>query len=118
MKVDSVWSNPLRIILKPNLLYDLYVHDPKFFYISRNADPGHSGVHKQVDPKELPYYYPFAITEVEELNVPNDPCNEDPDFNYRECIKQSIIRKVGCRTKWDDTSNQDIPLCSNHKQFG
>ena len=118
MRVQSVWSNPLRIVLKQNLLYDLYVHDPKFFYISRNADAGHSGVHKLVDPKELPYYYPFALTEVEELNVPDDPCNEDPDFNYRKCIRESFTKKVGCSTKWDHTTQRGMHLCSNLHQFG
>ena len=42
MWVQSLWSNQLRIILKENLLYDLYVHDPKFFYISRIATLLHS----------------------------------------------------------------------------
>ena len=37
IRVGSLWSNPLRIVLKENLSYDLYIHDPKFFYISRNA---------------------------------------------------------------------------------
>ena len=117
MRVQSPSSNQLRIVLKENLSYDLYVHDPKFFYISRNEDPGHSGVHKQVDPKELPYFYSFALTEVEELNVFHDPCNEDPDFNYRKCVRESFSRKVGCRTKWDDTTQKGVPLCSTIQQF-
>ena len=27
---STVWSNPLRILLKENLLHDLYIYDPKF----------------------------------------------------------------------------------------
>ena len=61
--------------------------------------------------------YPITLTEVEELNVPEDPCNEDPEYNYRECIKESFSRRVGCRTKWDDIQLKELPLCENHEQF-
>ena len=95
----------------------MFIHDPSFFYVTRNPDSAHPGIHKKVDPKELPYMYPITLTEVEELNVPDDPCNEDPDYNYRECIKESFSRRVGCRTKWDDIQLKDLPLCENHEQF-
>ena len=61
--------------------------------------------------------YPITLTEVEELNVPDDPCNEDPDYDYRNCIKESFLRKVGCTTKWDNIKHKDLPLCGNHTQF-
>ena len=114
---SSVFRNPLRIVLKTDLLYDLFIHDPSFFYISRNPDPAHPSIHKKVDPKELPYMYPITLTEVEELNVPDDPCNEDPEYNYRDCIKESFSRRVGCRTKWDKELGNDLPLCKNLSQF-
>ena len=117
LRPSSVFRNPLRIELKTDLLYDLFIHDPSFFYISRNPDPAHPSIHKKVDPKELPYMYPITLTEVEELNVPDDPCNEDPEYNYRDCIKESFARRGGCRTKWEKGLNMDLPLCKNHSQF-
>ena len=117
IKTNDIHENPLRIVLKSNLLYDLYIHDPKFFIVSRNPDPVYPVVHKNVDPKDLPYLYPFTLTEVEELNVPHDPCNEDPDYNYRECIRESFSRRIGCKTKWGKVSTKDLPLCADIQQF-
>ena len=117
LRVNAISENPLRIVLQANLSYDLYIHDPKFFFVSRNPDPVYPVVHKKVDPKDLPYYYPFTLTEVEELNVPHDPCNEDPDYNYRECIRESFSRRIGCKTKWGKVSTKDLPLCADIQQF-
>ena len=49
-----------------------------------------------------------------EMNVPDDPCIEDPDYNYKEWIKESVSKRVGCRTKWD---NNIFPLCTSVKDF-
>ena len=113
-----VTSAFLRIELKTGHngrhTYDLYIHDPKNFYLTENPEPGFPYVRKEVDPTDLPYYYNLALTEVEELNVPHDPCNEDPNFNYKQCIKEYLSKIVGCRTKWDNTS---YPLCQNIGDF-
>ena len=91
-----------------NLSYDLLFHDPKYFFLNSNPEPGFPRVSKVVDPSDLPYYYPIALTEVVEMNVPDDPCIEDPEYNYKECITESVSKRVGCRTKWD---NNMYPLC-------
>ena len=61
--------------------------------------------------------YPVALTEVQELDVPNDPCNADPKYNFRKCLKESFLRKVGCKTEWDDGKLEDLPLCASQEQF-
>ena len=60
---------------------------------------------------------PLALTEVAELNVPDDPCNEDPKYNFRKCLKESFLRKVGCKTEWDAGILEDLPLCATQEQF-
>ena len=95
--------------------YELYFHDPKYFYLNLNSDPGFPRVRKEVYPELLPYYYPITLTEVVELpDMPEDPCNDDPDYNFKECIKEYKIKKVGCRTKWD---NSKYPLCTRMKDY-
>ena len=96
-------------------MYDLYIHDPKNYYLTVNPKPGFPFVKKEVDPKDLPYCYSLGMTEVKELNVPDDPCNEDPNFNYKQCIKDYLSQKIGCRTKWD---NNTYPLCASINDFG
>ena len=63
------------------------------------------------------HYYNLALTEVEELDLPEDPCNTDPDYNFQACIKESLSSQVGCRTRWDRWSHKDMPLCTNMEQF-
>ena len=79
--------------------YELYFHDPKYFYLNLNSEPGFPRVREDVFPEQLPYYYPIALTEVVEMDMPEDPCVVDPDYNFKECIKEYKIKKLGCRTK-------------------
>ena len=108
-------QNTLIIGLNKSLMYDLYIHDPKNFFWTANPKPGFSYVQKEVDPIELPYFYYLVLTEVKELNVPDDPCNEDQDFNFNQCIKEYISKTVGCRTKWE---NNSYPICTSVDDFG
>ena len=107
----------VRISFQPNLVYSLFFHDEKYFYISKIPVNGPPSVQKIVDPHMLPYYYQIVLTEANELNVPNDPCNEDPDYNFNACVKESFSKRVGCRTKWDDIGLTDRPPCTKMSQF-
>ena len=65
----------------------------------------------------MPYYYQIGLTEVHELNLPNDPCNDDADYNFNACIKESFSARVGCKTKWDYIGLKDLPPCKNISQY-
>ena len=114
MKEDSIRID-LNKEVEEESYYELYFHDPKYFYLNLNSAPGFPRVRIEVYPEQLPYYYPISLTEVVELpDMPDDPCNEDPNYNFKECIKEYKIKKVGCRTKWDNTN---YPLCTRMKDF-
>ena len=117
LKATPSPDSMLRIGLNISFHFEIYFHDPKFFYVTRNPEPGHPCIRHFVDSQELPYVFAFALTEVEELNVPHDPCNEDPNYNFRMCIKEASSKIVGCRTKWDHGQDKDLPLCANITQF-
>ena len=89
----------LRIRFKSNLEYVLYFHDPRYFYISRYPERAPPSVQKIVDPGKLPYYYRLGLTEVNEYNHLENPCNEDPNYNFNACVKERFARMVGCKTK-------------------
>ena len=117
LRYDSLTDSLLRIGLEPNFTFDIFIHDPKYFYATRNPESGAPSVRKAVNPAELSYYYPFALTEVEELDVPNDRCNNDPDYNFRACVKESFSRRSGCKTKWDKFGHNNLQPCTNIQQF-
>ena len=34
------------------------------------------------------------ISKVQELNLPEDPCNPDPDYNFFTCVQKNTTEKV------------------------
>ena len=119
LKVYSPSENALHIELATfGPEYEIYIHDPAFFYITRNSESGHPNIWMRIDIKRKGgFMHPIALTQVEELNVPEDPCIEDPNYNFRKCLKESFLRKIGCKTKWDDGILEDLPLCASQQQF-
>ena len=69
------------------LLYNndfwFYVHDPKFWVLTwiPVAIPA---LHESIlVNKTANHYYPIVMTEVEELNLPQDPCNDGEEYNFQ-----------------------------------
>ena len=65
----------------------------------------------------IPKYYPFALTEVVELDVHHDRCDDNPDYNFGACVEESFGKRVGCKTKWDYFVNSDLQFCSTYQQY-
>ena len=110
-------SKMLYLAFSPQLSYRLFIHDPKYFLINFNPID-FPIVYEKIIPSSSPsFYYRLALTEMEELDLPEDPCNTDPDYIFQACVRESLSSQVGCRTKWDRWSHKDIPLCTNLEQF-
>ena len=114
------------------LTYQIFLHDPGFFILSDSpiAFPMEARVFK-TGGMSSGHIYRLNLIQMNELNVPSDPCNEDPKFNFRTCVKGSIAEKVfsssvcnssnyscflkvGCSTKWDPPSKAP---CTSSRQF-
>jgi hypothetical protein len=97
--------------------YRIIIHDPLYFALNINP-AAFPSITMIIRPNETRnFYYRLALTEVEEVNIPSDPCNPDRDYNFQACIKESLSRQVGCRTKWDRWSRLDLPLCTTMEQY-
>ena len=59
----------------------------------------------------------ISETENKLLNRPEQPCEEDPDYGFIVCVKNSQARRVGCRPVWDIWSDTAIPICSDIKDI-
>ena len=59
----------------------------------------------------------LTVTEHRELNVPQDPCEEDPGYSFRSCIKETFSNQVGCRTYWDTWSHQQRRVCNDFDSY-
>ena len=109
-----------HFFLDPTLNYRIFIHDSKFYHIlakslfprvflqyrtGQNNAPGHYD------------YYEIIVTEHHLLNRPEQPCEEEEDYDFLECVKTSQARMVGCRPPWDIWSPHTLPLCQTMDQL-
>ena len=109
-------EDQLFFLLKYDLSYCIHIHDSKFYLGIYNPIFPIQRL-SEINPNASAnyFYYPM-LTEVEELDLPEDPCNPDPDYNFQACVRGSFSSQVGCRTRWDRWS-QDLPTCTTIQQF-
>ena len=107
----------LFLLLSHDLVYQIFIHDPNYFVMNTNPVALPTIVKKLNPSTSTSHYYRLSATNMEELSVPDDPCNSDESYSFQSCVRKSISRKVGCRTKWDRWSSEDLPHCSTLDQF-
>ena len=107
----------LFLLLSQDLDYQVFIHDTNYFVMNTNP-VGLPTIAKKLNPNtSTSHYYRLSATNMEELSVPDDPCNSDESYNFQSCVRQSISSKIGCRTKWDRWTSKDLPRCSTLDQF-
>ena len=126
-------KDQLFLELYHNNNFEVFVHDPRFFtlnYIPVALPMLHCAA--SVNTTES-HYYTMIATEVEELNLPQDPCNEDETYNFQvfilllaipklsesqACVSKSITDILGCKSKWEPLAGDTtLPNCTTISQF-
>jgi hypothetical protein len=97
--------------------FRIILHDPFFFAINENPISFPSLSLEIYPNKSERHYYHLTMTEMEELDLPEDPCNLDRNYNFQACVKEGLSRQVGCRTNWDRWTNSNWPICTTIDQF-
>ena len=116
-KIEPEYKDELFIKFEPKLLHDIFIHDKNYFIMNMNLI-GLPSIYKRLNPNTTAsHYYQFSLTEHEELNLPKDPCNEDKEYIFQACVKQSLSKQVGCRLKWDTWSNKKIKTCKTMEEY-
>ena len=49
----------------------------------------------------------------ENINRPQNPCEEDPHYNFAYCVEKSIVTKAGCQPYWNKYNISEMPFCAN-----
>ena len=110
-------KDQLLFHLNYNLQYDVYIHDDKYFILNQNSLALPTKFLMIYPRKELSQYYELAMKQHIELNIPQDPCEEDPGYIFQGCIKEYLAGLIGCRTTWDSLSDQSRNLCTTVEQY-
>ena len=108
----------LTISFNQSLSYDIFMHDPKYFFTTLNpAAFPHIRIKRKPLQNETDRNYDFLYvsqTKHSKLNRDDYPCEEDDQYNFRQCVKNSVIQKIGCRMTWDQG---DAKLCSTLQEM-
>ena len=84
----------MYILLSPGSVYQIHVHDPDFF-IYNESPATIPMIMKYFDTRTVKsHFYRLDLTEMNELDHVGDPCNSSPDYNFQDCIKESVSSKV------------------------
>ena len=63
--------------------FELHVHDPKFFALTWIPLTIPALTEIIFVNKTVKHYYPIVMAEVKELDVPQDPCNDDEEYDFQ-----------------------------------
>jgi hypothetical protein len=105
-----------NFFLDPQLKYAVFIHDPTFFIIAFKPVPT-PGIRFQMDEGFIFISLYLSVTKHIKMNQKTNPCNEDPNYDFQLCVRNSLSRKVGCRLPWDLRSSSNIPLCLEMNQI-
>ena len=109
-------KDQLLLILNCTFIYDIYIHQKNFFVMNYNQ-LSLPFIHKKMIPQRSDnLFYKMSATEHIELNVPEDPCEEDEEYEFTVCVKNSLARKFGCRPSWDVWGDQGRNVCTEVDQ--
>ena len=87
----------LFVELLYNGSYEVFIHDPRFFIL--NYIPVALPTLFRTVAVVENHFYPMVLTVVEELNVPQDPCNEDEKYNLQVLTNLCVIFSCAKRTQ-------------------
>ena len=94
-----------------SLFTTVFIHDPKFFVYTDNPDALPMEFISFETRTSFNHYYRLDLTEMNELNIPPDPCNPNIDYNFKACVKKSVSKQVLYYQTIIDTSFTYFEFC-------
>ena len=89
----NIDDDMLFLEMKANLKFDytIFVHDPKYFLFNENPIALPTIMKRMRGVKKDSIVYKLELTEVNQLNLPSNPCNSDADYNFERCVRQGLL---------------------------
>ena len=107
---DYIYMSALR-----NFRLYVFPHDINFFLVNVNPFGPTKSFWEFDGSTEPNHYQQIYLVRHKKLNLDHRPCIEDEDYNFGKCVKESLVRQVGCKRPWDKGNEQEI--CTTREQF-
>ena len=92
------------------------IHDINFFLFNSNPLGPVKSIWDFDGTAVSHHYQEISLVKQKKLNLNHQPCNEDENYNFKSCVKESIARQVGCQRPWD-RGNKKTKICTTRDQF-
>ena len=94
LQIGPIYDEDQLFLLLHQKFIQIMLHDPSYFIFNTNPF-GIPTMSTKFDVKTtFSHFEHLALTEVQELDMPSDPCNNDQAYNFNLCVRTSIARKV------------------------
>ena len=105
-KITTEWrQDQIYLDLNPNMIYDVYIHETNYFIINSHSF-GLPLCHKEITPDPRGRYFELILTEHDVLNLPENPCEVDKNYNFQVNYKNE---------NWGNSLVETIVLSSAQK---
>ena len=101
----------------------VFVHDAKFFYLSRKIRPVPS-IEAQFESRNesrnesIVFSQEIELVKYKRRNTKASPCNEDDDYIVNLCLRNFMEQQVGCKIPWiEDNADQRLKKCSSLSEY-
>ena len=79
----------LFLFLAPRFVH-VMLHDPNFFIYNDNPYGVPTATQMFHAGTRASHYRRIAMSEMQELNLPSDPCNSDQSYNFNSCVREGF----------------------------
>ena len=98
--------------------FNIYLHDKGQFW--PGLEMGRIGLSDQMFlPKNIEWEGSFQVRRKTLINKKDNPCSEDPNYSFRDCILTWVAKDAGCHLDWfsPSPSNGSLP-CTKREDIG
>ena len=88
-------TDAIYLLLDLKLNHRIYVHDKNYFVPTSNPLSLPTVRIDILTNSSFNHYNMLTLTQLHELDVPSDPCEENTDYSFRACVKERLSKEVG-----------------------
>ena len=114
--ITPEWTDFMFMSTHKNFKMYVLIHDIKYFLFNSNPLGPVKSIWDFDGTAVSHHYQEISLVKQKKLNLDHQPCNEDENYNFKSCVKESIARQVGCQRPWD-RGNKKTKICTTREQF-